>query len=95
MLRVIAFHVLVLALPFIAYAVYVYLSRREVPEGGIFAGAPIVWLAATGLAMTIVAFFIVAALTGADPGAVYRPAELRDGEIVPGRTVVPETEPGR
>lgn len=93
MFRVIAFHLFLFAVPFILYAVYVYVTRRAIPEGGVFADAPLVWLTGIGLAMTAAAFFVVAVFTGAEPGGVYHPAELRDGKIVPGRIDPPSTEP--
>ena len=93
MLRVVAFHLGVFVAPFALYALYLLATKRAVPGREAFVGRPLYWLITSGLALTIAAFFVVAALTGADPGGVYQPAEMRDGELVPGRIVTPDARP--
>ncbi len=85
MLRKILLDIFLLALPFMVYAAYVKFGRKAQAEGGIWTGAPWFWLASSGLALTIVAAVLLVVFDGSEPGSPYLPAEVEDGEIVPGR----------
>lgn len=91
MIRLVGLYLFLFALPFVLYAAYVYLTRRTLPEGGVYAGAPWMSLAATGVVLAIVSFLAIAVFSGGDPDSVYVPARLEDGKIVPGRLVPRES----
>ena len=93
MLRVIAFNIALFALPFVLYAAYVWIKRRRL-VGDVFDDAPIAYLAGAGLVLIIASFIIVGELTGADPEGDYTPAQLKDGQIVPGKIIKPDETPG-
>ena len=42
------------------------------------------WLVGAGFACTIAGFLALAVFGGASPEGTYRPAEVRDGVLVPG-----------
>lgn len=85
MVSKVLFHMLPLLLPFLAYAVFVLVTRRAQARGGVWTEAPWYWLVSSGLAMVIAGFFAVALLGGAPPGSTYVPATYEDGKIKPGR----------
>lgn len=85
MLRKILLDLFLLALPFLIYAAFVKLGRRAEAKGGIWAEAPWFWLFSSGLALSITAAVLFVVFDGSEPGSVYVPAVVEDGEIVPGR----------
>ena len=95
MLRIAAIHLAAFLAPFVLWVAYAYLVRGERTPAAIRAGAPLFWLVCTGLAATIALFIAIAALTGAEPSSVYRPAELRDGVVVPGEFAPPDRSTGQ
>ena len=84
MLRIIAIQALFFLLPFMIYAFWLYFTRRLVnaPENW---KPQLFWLAASGFAVTIAAFVVMAAFSGAPTTGVYTPPEIRDGVLVPGK----------
>lgn len=84
MIRIIGFHVLIFALPFIAYGLYVAVMREVRSQEDLYQDAPVYWLAVTGLLLSIAAFLLTTTFTGSGPGGVYTPAQMRDGKLVPG-----------
>jgi len=84
MLRIILTQLLLFLLPFVCYAAWLWLSKRgEDPER--WSRGPVAWLTLAGLALTISGFVGVALLNKSPEGKEYRPAEFRDGVLVPGR----------
>lgn len=92
MIRVVAVTLGLVALPFVLYAAYAYLTGRVDPERGVFASAPTFWLSVTGMVLAIGMLIWFAAFEGYDPGGRYVPAEIRDGQLVPGRIVPNEPD---
>ena len=72
-------------LPFAGYAIYVLLSKRAAAKGKRWEDAPWYWLAAAGMVCVIIALGTLALTTGAPPGSTNKPAEVKDGKIIPGR----------
>lgn len=93
MLRVILFMLLLFALPFAAYAAWVWL-RRQPLGGGVFDDAPNLWLAVAGLVFAIAGFLAFADFDRGGTEGVYVPPHMEDGKIVPGRLVRPEEAAG-
>lgn len=85
MVRKLLLQFLLLALPFIAYLVYVTLSRRAKGSGSAWQGAPWFWLFSSGLTLSIIGAVILAVISGSPPEAHYVPSVTKDGKIVPGR----------
>ena len=84
MVRKLLLQFLLLALPFVAYFIYLKLSGRG--EGGEspWRGAPWFWLVCSGLALSIAGAVALAVTSGSPPGSKYVPSVTKDGEIVPG-----------
>jgi hypothetical protein len=84
MLRVVLLQVLLFSLPFIGFAVWLAVNRRAQTAENWRSG-PMPWLVIAGLALAIAGLVMLASEGGAPPGKVYKPAELRDGVLIPGR----------
>lgn len=84
MLRIILTQLFLFLLPFACYATWLWLSKKgENPES--WSRGPVAWLTLAGLALTITGFVAVALLNSSPEGKEYRPAEFRDGVLIPGR----------
>jgi ABC-type branched-subunit amino acid transport system permease subunit len=83
MIRIALSYGLPFLMPFGAYAVYVYLTRRAEAQGIQWQDAPWVWLVLSGLVLVIVTFVSMGLLTGADPSGTYVPPHTEGGRIVP------------
>lgn len=84
MLRIILTQLFLFLLPFACYACYLWLSKKgDNPEN--WSRGPVAWLTVAGLFLTISGFVAVAQFNRAPEGTQYRPAEFRDGVLIPGR----------
>ena len=72
-------------LPFAAYVGYVVALKKMESKGGLWADAPWFWLCASGLSLVILALAATALFGGDPPGAVYVPAQVENGRVVPAR----------
>jgi len=85
----ILYHLIPFLLPFIAYGLYVFATRRaraqEQKEGRAFDEAPWFWLFATGLAFLVASLIAVWFFTGDPAGGSYVAPHVEDGKIVPGK----------
>ncbi|MCT8971924.1 DUF6111 family protein [Microbaculum marinisediminis] len=84
MFRVIALELLLLLLPFIGYAFYLYFSRIDPTKRESWINSPMYWLTIGGLLLMIAGFILTATFSGAPTDATYTPAQMRDGKIEPG-----------
>jgi len=84
MARIILLELVLFLLPFIGYAFYLYFSRIDPTKRQSWVDSPIYWMAIGGLLLMIAGFVLTATFSGAPTDASYKPAQLRDGEIVPG-----------
>jgi hypothetical protein len=82
MTRALVQALLLFALPFLGYALWLHLVRRERP---VVASTPWFWLTLSGLVL-VCAGFVALTLVGASPaGGVYEAPHLGpDGRVVPG-----------
>lgn len=85
MIRKLLWTLLPFLLPFVAYAIYWLLAKRAAARGKIWTDAPWYWLVASGLVLMIAALGASAFWGGAPPGSTYIPAQVKDGQIIPGR----------
>jgi quinol-cytochrome oxidoreductase complex cytochrome b subunit len=82
-----AFTELVLFLmPFVAYALFVWATKR----GAVLSPANwplthVVWLMIGAFLCVIANFIVLAQWTGAPPGSTYTPAHVENGKLVPGK----------
>ena len=79
------FHVIPFFLPFIAYGLYIFFTRRARAQGATFDEAPWYWLFFIALALTGASLIAVWAFTGAPAGGEYVAPHLENGQVVPGK----------
>ncbi|MGE5267318.1 MAG: DUF6111 family protein [Deltaproteobacteria bacterium] len=93
MIRIVIENLLLFLLPTIAYVGWILIARPDTlertPDGrirptGILNDAPLVWLAASGTVLLIVALVAFGSTSGGRPGQTYTPPVLKDGKIEPG-----------
>ncbi len=96
MTRILLQIALPLALPFLAYAMWLAVERRRAEKLGRgevpgWSEAPVVWLGAAGLTLAAIATAgFVLLQDGEKTGGVYVPPHLENGRVVPGHL-----DPGR
>lgn len=84
MIRVVAVHLLLFVLPFLAYGLWLVIRRRPVTEAEGWAEAPFAWLALAGAALVIAGFLTLASFGRSDRDGTYVPSSYIDGKFVPG-----------
>jgi hypothetical protein len=85
MLRVVLINLLLLFLPSIIYAAYIYLAHRDGAPGRPLDDAPVFWLFGIGVVLMLVTLiYYVQFSGGGKPGQFYVPPAYKDGKIVPG-----------
>ncbi len=89
MVRIVIQHLLLFLLPTVLYGTYVAWARRRALIAGrpapAFLKGPWFWLIVSGGGLVLISLAALAVFGGYGPEAVYEPATLQDGEIVPGR----------
>jgi len=83
MLRIALIDILLFALPFILYGVYMLAVRGAAP-GDLWQGAPVFWLLAAGCGLLLVTMATLIQFSGGSPEGEYHPPVIEDGVIVPG-----------
>lgn len=84
MIRKILFHLVPFLLPFIAYGLYLFATRKAREKGQAFDEAPWFWLFTSGLVLLIASLIAVWAVGGDPAGSEYIAPYVRDGKVVPG-----------
>ncbi|MBN8995503.1 MAG: hypothetical protein J0H63_01380 [Rhizobiales bacterium] len=84
MVRLLAVNLLFFLLPFAAYAAWLLITRRTIGGAGDWPRRMILWLAVAGAALMVAVLVVFTSFTGAPPGAVYVPATIVDGKLIPG-----------
>jgi Family of unknown function (DUF6111) len=72
--------------PFVAYAVFVLIARRQGFRRGYWRLRTLMTLAIVGLLLVLGNLLYLAQFSGAAPGSTYEPAHIEDGRLVPGRS---------
>ncbi|MFN0264476.1 DUF6111 family protein [Tepidamorphus sp. 3E244] len=83
MIRIIAIQLLFFLMPFALYGFYLYFNNRSVDKSENWR-PQLYTLIASGMVITIAAFVLMAAFTGAPPDGVYVPPRVEDGVVIPG-----------
>lgn len=88
MIRIVIENVLLFIAPTALYIAYVYLVRKNGPDGqankDLLADAPVVALCASGAAVVLVVMLVFGSMKGGTPSEGYEPPIVKDGKIVPG-----------
>jgi hypothetical protein len=71
--------------PFVAYALFLWVTRAGVTDRASWSPKVLASLAIAALVLMIGSFIYLAHFAGAPPGSTYEPAHVEDGQLVPGR----------
>jgi hypothetical protein len=71
--------------PFVAYAVFLWLTKTALLERASWPPKVLASLAIAALILMIGSFVVLSHFSGAPPGSTYEPAHVEDGKFVPGR----------
>ena len=71
--------------PFVAYAVFLWLTKTALLERASWPPKVLASLAIAALILMIGSFVVLSHFSGAPPGSTYEPAHVDDGKFVPGR----------
>jgi heme/copper-type cytochrome/quinol oxidase subunit 3 len=85
MIRPVATEIILFAMPFLLYAVFLWATRAGVMDPESWPVSRLVTLAIVSFLLVIGSFIYFANYTGAPPGSRYVPAHIEDGKFVPGR----------
>jgi len=86
MVRPILTELALFVLPFIAYAVFLWVSRADVFVPDAWSMSRVAWLTVAALLLLIGSFVVIAQFSGSPPGSTYVPAHMENGQFVPGMT---------
>lgn len=84
MFRVLLSHLLLFALPFVGYAVWLWLTKKKQSSENWRKG-PNGLLALTGVALVLISLVLFASFRQMPDGTEYRPSRMENGVFVPGR----------
>jgi hypothetical protein len=84
MIRVL-YHVIPFLMPFVVYAMYVYMRRHEQKEGEQLHDTPWYWLVVTGMGLSIASVVALWLFGSSLPGGQYEPAATVDGKVQQGK----------
>jgi heme/copper-type cytochrome/quinol oxidase subunit 3 len=85
MIRPVATEIMLFALPFVLYAVFLWATRAGVMDPESWPVSRLITLAIVSFLLMIGSFIYFANYTGAPPGSRYVPAHIEDGKFVPGQ----------
>jgi hypothetical protein len=73
------------AAPFVAYAIFLLLTRAGVLDFKSWPPRVVLSLTAIAFVLMIGSFILLAEFSGAPPGSTYVPAHMENGKFVPAR----------
>lgn len=71
--------------PFVAYAAFAWIAKRQGSERRYWRVGTSLTLAIAGLLLMLGNLFYLSQFSGAAPGSTYEPAHTENGRFVPGR----------
>ncbi|WP_349357849.1 DUF6111 family protein [Stappia sp.] len=83
MLRIILTQLFLFLLPFVGYAIWLFINKKAQTSEN-WRNGPIVWLVIAGLGLGVIFLVTLATREGVPEGQWIKPTEFRDGELVPG-----------
>ena len=89
MVRFVAFDAIFFLLPFVAYGLWLLVTRRSLGGVAEWEVRTISLLSLAGAVLMIASVLIFIQFDRDPPGGTYVPAHMEDGKIVPGRIVPP------
>lgn len=86
MIRPVLTELLLFAVPFALYAVFLWATKAGVMDPESWPASRIASLAIAALLLVLGSFLYFVHFTGAPPGSTYIPAHIENGKFVPGTT---------
>ena len=71
--------------PFVAYAIFLLVTRAGILDPQYWTPRILAWLTGIALSLMIISFVIIAHFSGAQPGSTYVPAHMENSKFVPGQ----------
>ena len=84
MIRPVLTEIALFLVPFVAYALFLWATRKGVLDLSSWSLPVIASLTIAALAIVVVSFVVIAQFSGAPPGSTYVPAHVEGGKLVPG-----------
>jgi hypothetical protein len=84
MIRPLLTEIGIFLIPFAAYALFVFASRREVLSRSSWPLRIVLGLSMGACLLVILSLVLLANFSGAPPGATYSPARVENGKFIPG-----------
>lgn len=84
MIRPILTELALLLAPFLAYALFLWVTKSGVMDRASWSPTTVVVLTGIAIALMLGSFVVFAHFSGAPPGSEYIPAHIEDGRLVPG-----------
>jgi len=84
MIRPLLTEVGIFLIPFAAYTLFVFASRREVLHRSSWPLRVVLGLSIGAFMLVILSLVLLANFSGAPPGATYTPAHIENGKFIPG-----------
>lgn len=85
MIRIGITELVLFAMPFLLYAVFLWATRAGVMDPESWPVSRLIALAIVAFLLVIGSFVYFANYTGAPPGSTYVPAHMENGKFVPGQ----------
>ncbi len=86
MIRTIFTEIGLFVTPFVLYTAFLLATRAGVVQAAAWTTPRLTALVAVSLGLVIGSFLILAQFSGARPNAIYVPAHIENGTLVPGAT---------
>jgi hypothetical protein len=87
MIRPVLTELALFAAPFVAYALFLFMTKTGVFVRSSWPPKTLVTLAISACVLMFGSFFVLSHYSGAPPGSQYEPAHMENGKFVPGRVV--------
>ena len=84
MIRLLSIEVALFLAPFVAYALFLWATRRGILHPDEWQPRVLAALSLAAVALTAVGFVLIAEFSGAPARSTYVPAHLENGQLVPG-----------
>jgi hypothetical protein len=85
MARLLALNALFFLVPFAAYAGWLLFNKRSLGTAADWPNRTVIILSAIGAVFVVIGLILLVSFSGTSTNEPYFPAEIQDGEIVPGR----------
>ncbi|MBD8876053.1 MULTISPECIES: DUF6111 family protein [Stappiaceae] len=83
MFRVVLSHMILFLLPFVGYAVWLWIKKKSQTSEN-WKNGPMAWLTLAGVLLVLISLVIFATFQKMPEGTEYRPSRMENGVFIPG-----------